>query len=223
MNEAPPWTVTPEFSEDRLMLVAGTLARVRENVLNNTHDPSLGDDAWTFGVLSYRRGRTALERLELTKAHPWLHFESMGPIAYAIYIDSKPIRIFCGDVDIPVPARQLSRAFEIEQRARNLFLPFSEDDVRANKAPLAPTEEWPWFMRITSTPDLAVASMVMFQCNWEREQRNTWTIPHDMAVRTLVEVDAPVRVPVVVPPPVVRPKAESEGKPSLKIVSDKEK
>ena len=190
-----PWLVCPEFTAERMQLLASEMARVREK-LALTYQPELGDDPWCFGCQAYSRTCFAIERCALSGDYPWLQVNRLG-LRCKISIGGETLSFFHGDPRSP-SSRSLRRGLSDLIGAK--AFPFFEEELAADEG------VWFWLLAIETNDDGTVARVVTLQANSNRETRHHWDVPMEAPSTQIAPVISIVRQPVHLPAPVVGPK-----------------
>lgn len=195
-----PSTITPALAEDRLQLLAATIAQARADAREG-HEPEKGDDAWTFGCRAYRRTCFAFQRLAESGEYPWLVVEEHG-LAFTLLLDGEPLKFYRGDAENP-SSRSLRRG--LDEAIRQGKLSFFEDELAAG-------DGWFWLLAIETHDDGSVLRIAVFQANENKETRNLYFIPMDTPVSALSPITYVVRDGVDLEPPLVTPKTPQPTK-----------
>jgi len=201
-----PWDYHDDLSRDHLQLVGKTLRDVRTETLK-LHDPASGDTAWSFGCRVYARTTETLSRQAET-LWPWLKVVK-PPLEFIFSIGAVPVRFFHGDADHPrgnqlrvSPAEQVQGNFAFGNAYVDLIWRIA---VETNVV-----GETDRIVFVGMTPNGEI------DCRYEIP-------PLDDSVSLIAPNRPASKSPVILAPPVVRPrraqsedrKEDDDGKQSL--------
>lgn len=196
-----PWEIAPELTEERLRLIACTVDRVRNGVLE-AHEPDKGDGSWGFGCRAYERTCFALSKLaDAEENRGWFKVEA-DRLECTLRVGGVPIKFYRGDPTDPNP-RALRGGLIASLRdllggQQTLFPP----DARERAA-----SGWFWLMAIETHGDGTVSRVLVLQARESGEVQNEWEIPLELPVPAIAPVATMRREGVDLPPPKVGPKA----------------
>lgn len=203
-----PWEVTPEFTEDRLRLVAATFDRVRHEAVD-AQEPDKGDGNWGLGCRAYERTCYALSKQSTESANKrWFAVEA-EKLECTLRIGGVPIKFYRGESQDPKP-RALRGGAKLALRnaasgQADMFEAFGEKRDES---------EWFWLLAVETHGDGTVARVVVFQATEDGRGRNYWPIPLHESIPSVADVTPIAREGVELPRPKVSAKAPAQEAPA---------
>ena len=190
-----PWDVNHEFTEERLLFIAGILKQVRNRTVD-LHDTSEGDAVWSLGCRVYERSINIIARE--TEKIPWLRVIKKG-LYFVMLIEGVPIRFYRGEIENPT-TRSLQRLYpEIE--AQQCIFPFAKDQF-----------EWFWRIVVETDESGKVFRVVIAQFAESGNVRHQWTIPISESFATITSIIKQSSEGVVLEKPIVEPRQDMQKK-----------
>lgn len=183
-----PWELNPELTKERLSSIAQLIVNVRYEALED-HDPSKGDDQWSYGCKCYKRCLYALTQKALTGEWPWFHAETINTLKAELKIGDTIVKYYKDSPEQAVVRRltqagnevkQLSFMFEFETEPQLLWS-FTIDTTAENE--------------IISIHCVGQTLLGDIMCIWE--------IPFKPYIPTLINLNSPLSDAVDQPAPTV--------------------
>lgn len=191
-----PSEVTPAFTDERLQFIAATIAAVRADA-RDVHQEEKGDNAWSFGCLTYCRTCYAFARLAESGRHPWLRVEQAG-LRFTLIVGGVALKFYRGDAEKP-GERNLQKGLDAAITQTSLEL---ED---------ATLGEWFWLLAIETRADGTVLRIAIFQATSGGSLRNQHIIDIDGSVPVVTALPRAGGEGMDLAPPKVGAKAPSTG------------
>lgn len=174
------WELAPGLSSERLQIIAGLLAEVRQEVVA-THEPDKGDTSWVLGCRAY--GRTCSAIKLAAQRYDWLEVID-ETLHFVFTVGGVPIRFAHGDHDEPRP--HLLRRDSNEAYAQQLaFTEFDHELIG-----------WRWRLMVeTDTETLGVTGVVLIQASGDGQVENFWRLELTTAVPAQYRKPEPRELP----------------------------
>ena len=177
MNVSPllPWDLTPVFTQDRLVALAGVAVATRNRAFAEA-DRDAGDTNWGLACKAHERLMFALGRLAASGEHPWLKVVREGLYVMPL-IEDVPVRLYRGAPDRPGSRHLDAVRLEYERsRPAQSQITF---DFMAGAAEGGP---WYWLMAMETDAAGMVSRVVFIQANDAGETRHPWECPLEQRV-----------------------------------------
>ena len=166
------WEIAPALTQERMSIIAGLLARVRQDALA-THEPNKGDSNWVLGCRVY--GRSCNHIMAAAAMHDWLGIID-NTLHFVFTVGGVPVRFGHGDPE--QPRARLLRRYPEEIEAQQSVFDFGSDLIESR-----------WRLIVeTDSETLAVDRIVLIQATGEGAVINSWglqpeSVPPDLSKR----------------------------------------
>jgi hypothetical protein len=99
ITEIEPWLKYPDLKQERLVILANEIRRVRSECVE-IHAPEDGDGDWSLGCRVYQRTFFAIKKLATTV--DWLTINpELQALQFSFSVGVIPLRYYKGDPDDP--------------------------------------------------------------------------------------------------------------------------